>query len=76
VGGVPDVVADGETGYLVKAGGVEEMAEAIIELLMSPEKAREMGSAGREAVYPRFAARTLIANVEGLYAELLRRKRK
>jgi len=71
VGGVPDVVADGETGYLVKAGDVKGMAEAIIELLKSPEKAREMGSAGREAVYPKFTVQTLIANVEGLYAELL-----
>jgi len=38
------------------------------------EKASEMGSTGREAVYPRFAAQTLIANVERLYAELLRQK--
>jgi hypothetical protein len=34
-----------------------------------------MGSAGREAVYPKFAVQTLMANVEGLYAELLRQKR-
>ena len=74
VGGVPDVIVDGETGYLVKAGDVEGMAEAIIELLKNPEKAREMGQEGREAVYPKFAAQTLIANVEGLYAELLRQK--
>lgn len=74
VGGVPDVVVDGETGYLVEAGDVKGMTEAIIELLRSPEKASEMGSTGREAVYPRFAAQTLIANVERLYAELLRQK--
>ena len=72
VGGVPDVVVDGETGCLVEAGDVKGLAEAIIELLRNPERAKEMGSAGREAVYPRFAAQTLIANVEGLYAELLR----
>jgi len=74
VGGVPDVVVEGETGYLVEAGAVEGMAEAIIGLLRDSEKAREMGIAGREAVYPRFAAQTLIANIEGLYAELLRQK--
>jgi len=74
VGGVPDVVVNGETGYLVKAGDVEGMAKTIIELLKNPGKAREMGQKGREAVYPKFAAQTLIANVEGLYAELLRRK--
>jgi glycosyltransferase involved in cell wall biosynthesis len=75
VGGVPDVVVEGETGHLVEAGDVKGTAEAIIELLRNPEKAKEMGSAGRKAVYPRFAARTLLANVEGLYAELLRQKR-
>ncbi len=74
VGGVPDVVVDGETGYLVKAGDVEGMAEAVIDLLRNPEKAREMGQEGREAAYPKFAVQTLIANVEGLYAELLRKK--
>ena len=74
VGGVPDVVVDGETGHLVEAGEVKGMAEAIVELLRNPEKAREMGSAGREAVYPRFAVQTLMANVEGLYAELLRQR--
>jgi len=72
VGGVPDVVVEGETGYLVEAGDVEGMAEAIIELLRNPKKAREMGMAGRKAVYPKFSAQTLIANVEGLYAQLLR----
>jgi len=76
VGGVPDVVVDGETGYLVEAGDVKGMAAAIIELLRNPERAKEVGMAGREAVYPRFAAQTLIANVEGLYAELLRQRDK
>ena len=74
VGGVPDVIVDGKTGYLVKAGNVEGMAEAIIELLSNPEKAREMGQEGREAVCPKFSAQTLIANVEELYDELLRNK--
>ena len=72
VGGVPDVVVDGETGYLVKAGDVKGIAEAIIELLRSPGKATEMGNAGRKAVYPKFAAQTLLANVEQLYSDLLR----
>jgi glycosyltransferase involved in cell wall biosynthesis len=72
VGGVPDVIVDGETGHLVEAEDAKGMAEAIIGLLKNPEKAMEMGQKGRGSVYPKFAARTLIANVEGLYAELLR----
>jgi len=72
VGGVPDVVVEGGTGYLVEVGDVKGMAAAIIELLRNPERAKEMGMAGRKAVYPKFSAQTLIANVEGLYAQLLR----
>ena len=74
VGGVPEVVVSGETGYLVEDGDEKALAEAITELLMDSEKAKGMGNAGREAAYPRFAAQTLIANVEGLYDELLRQK--
>ena len=74
VGGVPDVVADGETGCLVEAGDAEGLAEAITELLRNPERAKAMGRAGREAVYPRFAAQTLFTNIERLYTELLRQK--
>ena len=74
VGGVPDVVADGETGYLVEAGDAEGLAEAITELLRNPERAEAMGRAGREAVYPRFAAQTLFTNIEHLYTELLRQR--
>jgi len=74
VGGVPEVIADGETGYLVKAGDAEGLAEAITELLRNPAKAKEMGQKGRKAVYPKFAAQTLIANVEQLYSGLLRHR--
>ncbi len=68
------MVVDGETGYLVEAGDVKRLAEAIIELLRDSEKAKQMGQEGRETVYPSFTAQTLIANVKGLYAELLRQK--
>ena len=46
VGGVPDLVVEGETGYLVKPGDMKGLAEAIIELLRNPEKAKEMGISG------------------------------
>ncbi|MEA3346054.1 MAG: glycosyltransferase [Chloroflexota bacterium] len=74
VGGVPDIVADGKTGYLVRPGDAQGMAEAVIELLRNPKRAQEMGQKGQEAAYPKFAAQTLIANVKELYIELLRQK--
>ena len=52
VGGIPMQLIDGETGYLVNT--VEECAERISTLLADPDKADEMGAAGREFVRERF----------------------
>lgn len=45
-GGVPDAVADGETGILVDGNSVEEIAKAAIQLLSNKELAERMGQAG------------------------------
>lgn len=71
VGGVPEVVVDGETGFLVPPGDPEALAEALGRLLSEPELRRRMGEAGRrraEALFdlPRFRQ----AHVE-LYERLL-----
>ncbi|MDQ1247680.1 MAG: phosphatidyl-myo-inositol dimannoside synthase, partial [Actinomycetota bacterium] len=46
-GGAPDAVKQGETGYVVPGGEPAAVAERIVELLGDPERAREMGMAGR-----------------------------
>jgi glycosyltransferase involved in cell wall biosynthesis len=74
VGGVPDVVFDKESGYLVQSRNAEELARGILDLLQVPDKAREMGLAGRAAVHPQYASETLLANMKQLYLELLREK--
>lgn len=47
VGGIPEVVVDGETGLLVPPGDAAVLAGAIGELLADPERRRRMGEAGR-----------------------------
>lgn len=47
-GGAPDAVRPGETGLVVNGEDPREIAEAVIELLTDPDKARKMGEAGRE----------------------------
>lgn len=67
VGGIPEVVADGQTGLLVSfdsdgeeaeprdpAGFAHELAAKINALLENPERARRMGQAGRSRVLDRF----------------------
>jgi glycosyltransferase involved in cell wall biosynthesis len=72
VGGVPDVVFDKESGYLVQSKDTEELARGLLDLLRAPDRAGEMGLAGRAAVHPKYASETLLANVEKLYLEWLK----
>ncbi|CAN2163457.1 RfaG Glycosyltransferase [Candidatus Nanopelagicaceae bacterium] len=47
-GGAPDAVIDGVTGFVVDGTDNEQIAKAAIELLNDPEKAQQMGTAGRQ----------------------------
>jgi glycosyltransferase involved in cell wall biosynthesis len=54
VGGVPEIVIDGETGLLVDPGDTAALRNAMKELLLNPERAMAMGRAGRERVEKTF----------------------
>lgn len=54
IGGVPEIVRDGETGYLVEPGDETGLRSAIEELLGDRDKAARMGMAGRQLVLERF----------------------
>lgn len=53
--GIPDVVIEGETGFLVDEGDESGMADRMIELVESPELARTMGSAARKHITANFS---------------------
>src|SRR5947207_1924940 len=72
VGGVPDVVRDGEDGFLVEPGDVEQLADRLAVLARDPELRQRMGRAGRERVLPRYGVEQLIDSVDRLYRALLR----
>jgi glycosyltransferase involved in cell wall biosynthesis len=46
VGGIPDIIIDGETGYLIPPNTPEILAERLLRLLQDPELARQMGERG------------------------------
>lgn len=54
VGGMPEFVDDGVTGFIVPPGDPEALGRRIRELLDEPDKAQQMGAAGRRAVAERF----------------------
>jgi glycosyltransferase involved in cell wall biosynthesis len=55
VGGVPDIVADGETGLLVPPGDPLALADAIARMAAEPAQARAMAARGRRHVEARFS---------------------
>jgi len=71
VGGVPDVVDEGETGFLVRPGDTHAIAERLEILARDPKRRAAMGRAGRERVLRRYAVERLVDDVDALYRELL-----
>jgi starch synthase len=85
-GGIPEVVADGETGLLVPIEQVadgtgtpldpqrfaDDLAMRVSDLLADPARARRMGEAGRRRAVEQFAWSAVAAQVYSLYETLLR----
>jgi glycosyltransferase involved in cell wall biosynthesis len=66
-GGVPEAVADGESGLLVPEGDVVALSAALEDLLSNPDKAALLGRAGRDRVATRFDIRSCTADLERIY---------
>ena len=71
VGGVPDVVRDGEDGFLVDAGATDDLAERLSRLAADPALRERLGAAGRARVVPRYAVDRLVDDIDRLYGSLL-----
>ena len=71
VGGNPEVVVDGETGFLVPPRNPAALVEAICRVVLTPGLRNSLGQAGRQRVLTYFSIERMIRNVEGLYGELL-----
>jgi glycosyltransferase involved in cell wall biosynthesis len=67
VGGIPEVVVDGETGMLVEPKQPRQMASAIVRLLKSGAARRQMGEAGRARVLARFTVERMVAQTMDVY---------
>jgi sugar transferase (PEP-CTERM/EpsH1 system associated) len=74
VGGIPDVVTDGETGRLVPSQDVTALAAALAAYCTAPELARQHGAAGRQRVGQRFAMASMVAAYTTMYDDLCKIK--
>lgn len=69
--GVPELVADGETGLLVPPGDAAALAGAVRRLLDDPALAARLGAAGRRELEAGYTAEAMAARTTGLYERLL-----
>jgi L-malate glycosyltransferase len=76
VDGTPEVVVDGQTGLTVAAGDPRALAEAITCLLREPQRARQLGRAGRHWVEQRFSQQRQVRLTEELYLEAWHARRR
>jgi len=71
VGGIPEIVVEGETGFLVGPTDAAELAERVNSLLRDPELAARMGRAGRRRVLDRFSWTVIAERTVALYQSLI-----
>ena len=73
VGGVAEVVTQGESGWLVPPRNPQAMARAVLSLLADPARRKAMGRAARASALARFQPGPLVSRTEALYRELVAR---
>ncbi|MBW7995578.1 MAG: glycosyltransferase family 4 protein [Candidatus Glassbacteria bacterium] len=75
VGGVRDLILDGDNGLLVPSNDHRALADAIQYLLAKPGRRKMMGEAGRRKAYPLFDKNRLLEDIDRLYRDLLTKEK-
>jgi glycosyltransferase involved in cell wall biosynthesis len=74
IGGIPEVIEDGENGFLVSPGSSEQLAEALKKLVNDQALRTVMGHRGRKIYEEKFTLPRMIRQIETLYDHFLERK--
>ncbi|BDG36532.1 N-acetyl-alpha-D-glucosaminyl L-malate synthase BshA [Saccharococcus caldoxylosilyticus] len=73
IGGIPEVIEDGETGFLCELGNVEEIAEKAMRILTDPHLHMYMAKQAVQTVYKKFHSREIVEQYEDIYVSLAKR---
>jgi glycosyltransferase involved in cell wall biosynthesis len=73
VGGIPEIIDPGVTGYLHQHGNSKELADAIISLIEDPVKAHRIGEAGYEHVRQNYSRQKFVDEIAKTYSDLMHR---
>jgi N-acetyl-alpha-D-glucosaminyl L-malate synthase BshA len=71
-GGLPELVVEGEVGYLLPVGDIEGMTEHSLQILSDDALRRRMGAAGRQLAVERFNVATIVPRYRGFYERIIR----
>jgi N-acetyl-alpha-D-glucosaminyl L-malate synthase BshA len=71
VGGVPELITHGETGYLENVGDIAAQSQRALDLLTDDDLQKQIASAAREAALTRFSTEELIPRYENYYRDLM-----
>jgi glycosyltransferase involved in cell wall biosynthesis len=74
VGGNAEAVQDGVSGFIVPSEDPAALADAILALLSDPERARQMGAAGKKLVAEKFTTEAMMRHITDVYKELIATK--
>ena len=70
IGGTPEAIVDGVTGYLVRAGDVDGLTRKLAHLLADPDERQRMGRAGRQSAETHYSLAAVAGRHESFYLEL------
>jgi glycosyltransferase involved in cell wall biosynthesis len=70
VGGIPDIIVDGENGFLVPPGDIDALIGRVKMLLFDPELRRLFGDAGRLLMVAEYSDRRMVAQMDEFYEKI------
>lgn len=71
VGGVPEVLTDGENGFLAPVGEIQQFAEKALQILTDPQLATRFREQGRERIKQKFDSQKITRQYEELYQRVI-----
>jgi glycosyltransferase involved in cell wall biosynthesis len=74
-GGIPDIVIDGETGWLSDPGDSEVLARRILDVISDPEEARRVAAQGKRRAGARFSWERILEETDVVYASAAEARR-
>lgn len=75
VGGIPEVINDGESGFMSDVGDTEKMSADVLKLLNNEEMRRKFGMRGRELAISRYSTEKIIPQYINFYEKVLQKER-